>query len=40
VQRDCDRLLAVLYLAAAASAVFEFAVLVFVHYAVDSFLLS
>jgi hypothetical protein len=40
VQRDRDRLLAVFRLAAAAPAGFEFAMFVFVHHALDSFLLS
>jgi hypothetical protein len=40
VQRDRDRLFAVLYLAAAASAGFEFTMLVFMHHTADSFLLS
>jgi hypothetical protein len=40
VQGDRDRLLAVLHLATSASAGFEFAMLVLVHDALDSFLLS
>jgi hypothetical protein len=40
VQRDRDRLLGVFHFTAPASAGFEFAMLIFVHYAFDSFLLS
>jgi hypothetical protein len=39
VQRDRDRLFAVLHLATAASAGFKFTMLVFMHHAADSFLL-
>jgi hypothetical protein len=40
VQRDGDRLLAILHFAAAAPPSFELAMFVFVHYAFDSLLLS
>lgn len=40
MQRDSDRLLGILHFTAATSAGFELAVLVFVHHATDSFLLS
>jgi hypothetical protein len=40
MQCNRDRLLAVFHFAAAAPPGFEFAMFVFVHYALDSFLLS